>query len=44
METFLILLLAYLIGEIVVRTALGKARDAERRTIPSSAKAPRKAA
>jgi ABC-type uncharacterized transport system substrate-binding protein len=28
METFLIPVLAYLIGEIVVRTALGKTRDA----------------
>jgi hypothetical protein len=44
METLLILVLAYVLGEIVVRTALGKARDAERRPIPSSAKAPRKAA
>ena len=44
MEMLLILVLAYVLGEIVVRTALGKARDAERRTIPSSAKASRKAA
>jgi hypothetical protein len=44
MELLLILVLAYVIGEIVVRTALGKARDADRRTIPPPAKAPRKAA
>jgi hypothetical protein len=45
MEMFLILLFAYLIGEIVVRAALGKTTNAEPRIVqPPEATKNRKAA